>query len=131
MKKVFENLMQLDTTTRYEIDGTIIVTPEEWHENEQVCKYPKSYNARVKVAKNGKTVIRRNDSKSGGALRYEELFCNEVNGVGCRVRRTRDHLIVRITVNRDQTPAQLRRDTHSKYLDGAGWMKGADKVLSE
>ena len=125
MKQVFENLMQLDTTTRYEIDGTIIVTPEEWHENEQVCKYPKSYNARVKVAKNGKTVIRRNDSKSGGALRYEELFCNEVNGVGCRVRRTRDHL------NRDQTPAQLRRDTHSKYLDGAGWMKGADKVLSE
>ena len=71
MKQVFENLMQLDTTTRYEIDGTIIVTPEEWHENEQVCKYPKSYNARVKVAKNGKTVIRRNDSKSGGALRYE------------------------------------------------------------
>lgn len=131
MKKYFENLMQLDTTTRYEVDGTIIITPEDWNDDEKVCKYPKSYNARVKVAKNGKTVIRRKDSKSGGALRYEELFCNEVNGIGCRVRRTNDHLIVRLTVKRDQTPAQLRRDTHSKYLDAAAWMKAANEKLSE
>ncbi|MBR1941913.1 MAG: hypothetical protein IJ845_11420 [Bacteroidaceae bacterium] len=130
-KKIFKKLMQMDTVTRYEMDGSIIITPEEWHQHEQVCDFPVSYKARVKVSKNGKAVIRAYKKDSPAFLRYEELYCNEQNGIGCRIRRTQEHIIVRLTVKRDQLPAQIRRQTHDGYLDAAGWMKGAGEKLSE
>ena len=131
MKKIFKNLKQMDTVTRYEVDGSIIITPEEWHQHEQVCDCPMTYKARVKVSKNGKTTVRPYQKDTPVQPRYEELYCNELNGIGCRIRRTQEHIIVRLTVKRDQLPAQIRRQTHDGYLDAAGWMKGANEKLSE
>ena len=131
MKKIIKNLTQIDTVTRYECDGTITITPEEWNSKEEVCEHAQQYKARVSLSKNGKAVIRYQNS-APSEPRYEELYnTRKRNGTGVIVRHTQEHIITTIVTRRYRTPNEIIRDTHDGHLEITAWMKDNKGKISD
>ncbi len=130
MKKIIKNLRHLDTVTRYECDGTITITPEEWNEKEEICEHAQQYKARVSLSKNGKAVIRCQQSGTAEP-RYEVLYNTRMHhhDTGVIIRRTQEHVITTIVTKRYRTPNEIIRDTHDGHLEITAWMKeNKDKI---
>ena len=131
MKKIIKNLTQIDTVTRYECDGTITITPEEWNNKEEVCEHAQQYKARVSLSKNGKAVIRYQNS-APSEPRYEELYnTRKRNGTGVIVRRTQEHIITTTVTKRFRTPNEIIRDNHDGHLEITAWMKENKGKISD
>jgi len=123
MKKIFKEVVQLDTTTRYECDGTIIIIPEDWNEHFEVSNFPQVIPGRFSVAKNGKAVFRPRKPETNN-VRYEELYnTRKPKGTGNIIRRTMNHVITITVTNRDDNPNQVIRDQHDGHLEIMAWMK--------
>ena len=132
MKKIIKNLTQIDTVTRYECDGTITITPEEWNDKEEVCEHAQQYKARVSLSKNGKAVIRYQNS-APSEPRYEELYNTRMHrhDTGVIIRRTQEHVITTIVTKRYRTPNEIIRDTHDGHLEITAWMKDNKGRISD
>lgn len=132
MKRIITKLTSLDTVTRYECDGTITITPEEWNNKEEVCEHAQQYKARVSLSKNGKAVIRYRNS---GPVepRYEVLYNTRMHrhDTGVIIRRTQEHVITTIVTKRYRTPNEIIRDTHDGHLEITAWMKDNKGRISD
>ncbi len=131
MKRIITKLTSLDTVTRYECDGTITITPEDWNDKEEVCEHAQQYKARVSLSKNGKAVIRYRNSNPSEP-RYEELYnTRKHNGTGVIVRRTQEHIITTTVTKRFRTPNEIIRDNHDGHLEITAWMKENKDRISD
>lgn len=126
MKNMIERVMTLDTQTRYKVDGVIMVTPEDYESEKRVCRIPRTYRARVALAKNGGVEIVPLYLGPSGKHRYKELSAELCNGRGYVVRETQELFIIRISVDVSLPKRQRERLLHQEYLKAMAFVKAME-----
>lgn len=129
MENIIEQVVTLDTVTRYDCDGHIVMTPEDWNAEETVCQKPQHYRANVAIAPNGTTEITPVKFVPTGMPRYTELFSDEVDGKGVRLRQTQEQYILVIRVDRRLSPMQIVSKFCEAFDKAMGWLK--DRISEE
>ena len=126
MENMIERVMTLDTQTRYKVNGVIMVKPEDYESGKLVCKMPRTYRARVALAKNGGVEIVPLYLGPSGKHRYKELVAELCNGRGYVVRETQDLFIIRISVDISLPKRQRERQLHQEYLKAMEFIKSME-----
>lgn len=126
MENMIERVITLDTQTRYKVDGVIMVKPEDYETGKLVCRMPRTFRARVALAKDGGIEIVPLYLGPSGKHRYKELTAELCNGRGYVVRETQELLIIRISVD-ISLPKHLReRQLHREYLKAMEFIKSME-----
>ena len=126
--KVTERVVVLDTTTRYKVDGSITVKPEDYESGKLVSRVPRTFRARVALAKNGGIEMVPLYIGPSGNHRYKELFVDSIDGRGCIVRQTQNLLIIRVSADLSLPKRELERQLHSEYLKAMSFIKAMKEV---
>jgi len=123
MRKILTKVFNFDTKTRYEVDGSMTIEPESWHEGEKIAKYAHKFRALVHLYNDGRAKVTRMDQLPTDNHRYEQLFCENGKGYEAIVRRTQEKIVIRIAVTKFLTWREIRKLVHEVYLIVAAFLK--------
>ena len=123
MKNILSKIFKKDTTTRYEVDGSLEIIPEEWNEGEKICKYDHKFRALVHLHPDGTVQVKRMDQLPTDNHRYKQLFCENGKGYEVVVRETQEKYVIRMAVTKFLTWREVRKLVHSCYLIVAQFLK--------
>lgn len=121
-----KKVAKLDTVTRYEVTGKLVINPEDYEEGQLVSDHRICYRADVVLERGGAVVVTPLDIESLRSRLFEVLYQREHGGCGARWHRNQDFEVLRIRVPRSVPKAQRIRMVKEAFIDGMSWYEGRE-----
>lgn len=125
-----KKVVKLDTVTRYEVTGKLIISPEDYEEGQLVSEHRICYRADVVLERGGAVVVTPIDIDRLRTRLFEVLYQKEHGGCGARWHRNQDFDVLRIRVPRSVPKEQRIRMAKEAIIDGMVWYEESEDTAT-